>query len=156
FPDFDRGVRVTHVEYDVQGLQGPFTTQMWQFMHAALFEPVLPFILTGDRPGDPKRKDGTPDTRVIIGNAARLSNIASAKGDIELGAHASYKIELGPEYGSVTAEYWALVRPEGSTSKSDAAGSYVDANTAVSLTLHGQRQDAERRTWIKDRAKLPF
>lgn len=50
FPDFDHGVRVTHVEYDVQTLQGPFTTQMWQFMHAALFEPVLPFILTGDRP----------------------------------------------------------------------------------------------------------
>jgi hypothetical protein len=156
FPNFDHGVRVTHVEYDVQALQGPFTTQMWQFMNAALFEPVLPFILTGDRPADPKRKDGTPDTRVIIGNAARLSNVGAAKGDIELGAHDSYKIELGPEYGFVTAEYWALVRPEGSTSKSDAAGSYVDANTAVSLTLHGQRQDAERRTWIKDRARLPF
>lgn len=34
--------------HDVQGLQGPFTTQMWQFLHAALFEPVLPFIVTGD------------------------------------------------------------------------------------------------------------
>lgn len=156
FPGFEHGVKVTHVEYDVQGLQGPFTTQMWQFLHAALFEPVLPFIVTGDRPGDPKRKDGTPDSRVVIGNAARLGNIASARGDIELGAHDSYKIELGTDYGSVTAEYWALVRPEGSKSSSDAAGSYVSADSAVSLTLHGQRQDAERRTWIKDRAKLPF
>jgi hypothetical protein len=156
FPDFDHGVFVTHIEYDVQALQGPFTTQMWQFMNAALFEPVLPFILTGDRSTDVKRKDGTPETRVITGNAARLSNIGSAKGDIELGAHDSYKIELGPKYGAVTAEYWALVRPEGSASRSDAAGSYVEANAAVSLTLHGQRQDVERRTWIKDRAKLPF
>lgn len=156
FPGLEHGVTVTHVEYDVQALQGPFTTQMWQFLHAALFEPVLPFIVTGDRPGDPKRKDGTPDTRVVIGNAARLANVASARGDIELGAHDSYKIELGDDYGSVTAEYWALVRPEGSKSTSDAAGSYVSADSAVSLTLHGQRQDAERRTWIKDRAKLPF
>lgn len=157
FPDFDHGVRVVHVEYDVQNLQGPFTTQMWQFLHAALFEPVLPFIVSGDRKGDPKRKDGTPDSRVIIGNAARLANVEGARGDIELGAHDAFKIELGPEYGSVTAEYWALVRPEGSKSKGDAADSYVvDASSAVSLTLHGQRQDAERRSWIKDRAKLPF
>jgi hypothetical protein len=156
FPDFPHGVRVTHVEYDVQALQGPFTTQTWQFLHAALFEPVLPFIVTGDRSNDPKKKDGSPDSRVVIGNAARLDNIASARGDLELGAYDSHLIELGEEYGTVTVDWWALTRPEGSTSKSDPAGSYVDANSAVSLTLHGQRQDAERRTWIKDRAKMPF
>lgn len=156
FPDFEHGVRVSHVEYDVQGLQGPFTTQLWQFLHAALFEPVLPFIVTGDRSNDPKRKDGTPDTRVVIGNAARLANIAGARGDIELGAYDSHQIDLGADYGEVSVDWWALVRSEGSKSKSDPAGSYVDANTAVSLTLHGQRQDAERRTWIKDRAKMPF
>jgi hypothetical protein len=156
FPNFPNGVRVTHVEYDAQGLQGPFTTQMWQFLHAALFEPVLPFIVTGDRGNDPKRKDGTPDTRVVIGNAARLANIASARGDLNLGAYDSHTIDLGSEYGTVTVDWWALVRPEGSLSKSDPAGSYVDANSAVSLTLHGQRQDAERRTWIKDRARMPF
>lgn len=156
FPDFHHGVRVVHIEYDVQNLQGPFTTQMWQFLHAALFEPVLPFIVTGDRAGDPKRKDGTPDSRVVIGNAARLANIEGARGAIELGAHDAYRLELGPDYGSVTAEYWALRRPDGATSKGDAADSYVDPGSAVSLTLHGQRQDAERRTWIKDRAKLPF
>jgi hypothetical protein len=156
FPDFDHGVRVTHVEYDVQSLQGPFTTQMWQFLHAALFEPVLPFLVTGDRDGDPKKTGGQPDSRVVIGNAARLANVANAKGDLELGAHDSFKIELGAQYGSVTADYWALVRPAGSSSSGDPAASYVDASSAVSLTLHGQRQDAERRSWIKDRARLPF
>lgn len=156
FPNFPHGARITHVEYDVQGLQGPFTTQMWQFLHATLFEPVLPFIVTGDRANDVKKKDGTPDSRVVVGNAARLANIASARGDLDLGANDSHLIELGPDYGTVTVDWWALVRPEGSTSKSDPAGSYVDANSAVSLTLHGQRQDTERRTWIKDRAKMPF
>jgi uncharacterized membrane protein YgcG len=156
FPDFPHGARITHVEYDVQNLQGPFTTQLWQFLHAALFEPVLPFIVTGDRSNDVKKKDGTPDTRVVIGNATRLANIASAKGDLQLGAYDSHTIDLGTDYGTVTVDWWALVRPEGSTSKSDPAASYVDANSAVSLTLHGQRQDTERRTWIKDRAKLPF
>lgn len=156
FPDFAHGVRITHVEYDVQALQGPFTTQTWQFLHATLFEPVLPFIVTGDRSNDPKKKDGSPDSRVVIGNAARLENIASARGDLDLGAYDSHLIDLGDDYGTVTVDWWALTRPEGSTSKSDPAGSYVDANSAVSLTLHGQRQDAERRTWIKDRAKMPF
>lgn len=156
FPDFEHGARITHIDYDVQGLQGPFTTQLWQFLHAALFEPVLPFIVTGDRSNDPKKTDKSPDSRVVIGNAARLANIKSAKGDLELGAYDSHTIDLGKEYGSVTVDWWALVRPEGSTSSSDPAGSYVDANSAVSLTLHGQRQDAERRTWIKDKARLPF
>ncbi len=156
FPGFDHGVHVTHVEYDIQGLQGPFTTQTWQFMHSAMFEPVLPFLISGDRDNDPKKKDGSRDSRVVIGNSARLANIAGARGEIELGAHDSFKIDLGPDHGSVTADYWALVRPEGSTSKGEPAGSYVEAASAVCLTLHGQRQDTERRGWIKDRAKLPF
>jgi len=156
FPDFPHGVRITHIEYDVQGLQGPFTTQMWQFLHAALFEPVLPFIVTGDRANDVKKKDGMPDSRVVVGNAARLANIAGARGELELGTYDSHLIDLGADYGTVTVDWWALVRPEGSASKSDPAGSYVDANSAVSLTLHGQRQDTERRSWIKDRAKMPF
>ena len=156
FPDLPHGARVVHVEYDVQALQGPFTTQMWQFLHAALFEPVLPFIVTGDRAGDHKKADGSPDSRVVVGNAVRLANIESASGDLSLGAYDSHDIVLGDDYGAVTASWWALVRPEGSKSKSDPADSYTDASSAVSLTLHGQRQDAERRTWIKDKAKMPF
>ncbi len=155
-PELHHGTRITHINYDMQGLQGPFTTQMWQFLNATLFDPTLPFILTGDRKNDIKKADGTPDSRVIIGNATRLANIGDARGDIALGAYDSHDIDLGPGYGSIQVDWWALVRPEGSASTSEPAGSYVQANNAVSLTLHGQRQDAERRTWIKDRAMLPF
>jgi hypothetical protein len=156
FPDLPNGTRITHIDYDMQRLQGPFTTQLWQFLHAALFEPVLPFIVTGDRANDVKKADGSPDSRVVIGNSARLANVDKAKGDLILGAYDSHEIDLGPGYGSVTVDWWALVRPDASTSTSDPAGGYVDTDSAVSLTLHGQRQDAERRTWIKDRAMLPF
>jgi len=154
-PELDHGTRITHVRYDVQSLTGPFTTQMWQFLHGALFDPVLPFLLTGDRETDPHKKSGEVDDRVIIGNAARLANVEKAKGDLALGAFDSHDIDLGPEYGSVEISWWALVRPEDSTSRTDPAAAYVQANNAVSLTLHGQRQDAERRSWIKDKALLP-
>ena len=151
FPGFDHGARITHVGYDVQSLRGPFTTQLWQFMHATLFDPVLPFLVAGDRTEtERKAKD-----RVIIGNAARLDNVDKAKGDIELAAHDIHQIDLGPEYGQVNVSWWALTRPSSSSSTADAAGGYVQANNAVSLTLHGQRQDAVPRTWIKDRALLP-
>lgn len=155
-PELDHGTRITHVNYDVQQLKGPFTTQVWQFLHAALFDPALPFLLTGDRPNDTKKRDGSPDSRVIIGNVARLANVAKAKGALELAAEDSHHVDLGPQYGTVEIAWWALTRPESSSSTSDPAGAYVQANSAVSLTLHGQRQDAERRTWIKDKAQLPF
>lgn len=154
-PELAHGTRITHVQYDVQSLIGPFTTQMWQFLHGALFDPVLPFLLTGDRNNDPRKKSGQADDRVIIGNAARLANVDKATGDLALGAYDSHDIDLGTEYGSVQISWWALVRPEDSTSKTDPAASYVQASSAVSLTLHGQRQDAERRSWIKDKALLP-
>ena len=154
-PELAHGTSITHVRYDVQSLTGPFTTQMWQFLHGALFDPVLPFLLTGDRKNDPRKTSGGVDDRVVIGNAARLANVNKARSDLVLGAYDSHDIDLGPEYGSVEISWWALVRPETSTSKTDPAASYVQANNAVSLTLHGQRQDAERRSWIKDKALLP-
>lgn len=154
-PELAHGTRITHVRYDVQSLTGPFTTQMWQFLHGALFDPVLPFLLTGDRKTDPRKSSDQVDDRVIIGNAARLANVDKARSDLVLGAYDSHDIDLGPEYGSVEISWWALIRPEASTSKTDPAASYVQASNAVLLTLHGQRQDAERRSWIKDKALLP-
>lgn len=155
-PSLESGTRITHVKYDVQQLRGPFTTQVWQFLHATLFDPVLPFLVSGDRKGDPKKAGGEPDSRVIIGNAARLRNIERARGDLHLAAADTHRLLLGSGYGTVEVSWWALTRPAGSTSKSDAAAGYVQPNNAVSITLHGQRQDAEARTWIKDKAHLPF
>ena len=151
FPELEHGTRVMHIEYDCQGLEGQFTTQMWQFLNNALFDPVLPFVLEGDRTPNER----LARSRVILGNHVRLSHVDRAKGDLAVAAHDAHKIML-QEYGSVTAKWWVLERPVGSTSRSDPVDSYAKPDSAVVMTLHGQRQATQRRTWLKDTTKLPF
>jgi len=152
FPDLDFGTIVTHVRYDIQSLTGPFQTQLWQFLHATLVDPVLPLLISGDR-SDSERKAGS---RVVIGNAARLANPDKARGDVDVAAHDEHVVDLGDEYGKIKISYWALTRPSGKTGGEGAASSYVQASNAVSLTLHGQRQDAQPRQWIKSETGLPY
>ncbi|MBI3648453.1 MAG: hypothetical protein HY240_06885 [Actinobacteria bacterium] len=151
FPGFEHGTRIIHVAYDLQGWTGPFTTGIWQFLHAALFDPVLPFLVTGKR-----AKEKTYGSRIVIGNAARLARPEKARGDLDVVHTDSTKFDLGSRYGSVVFNYWVLQRPADSTKTSDPAAGYVEARTAVSMTLFGQRQDTESRAWIKDNAMLPF
>lgn len=154
FPDFTHGSRIIHIGYDWRGASLPVTTNPWQFFHSALFDPVMPFLLAGDRTAS-ERSDGS---RVIIGNAARLARTdeATARGDIEIAHADSNRIDLGKDYGHVTAYWWVATRPEGSGSKTEPAASYVHADNALCMTLFGQRQDAEPRYWIKEKLQLPF
>lgn len=151
FPELEHGTRVTHIEYDIQELAGMFTTQMWQFLNNALFEPVLPFILEGDRSPE-EQKAGS---RVILGNASRLARVDKARGAIKIDAEDTHKIML-KGYGSATVSWWVLGRPEGSLSKSSPADSYTSANSAIVMTLHGQRQATQPRIWLKNTTQLPF
>lgn len=157
FPQLEHGTRVIHIAYDAQRGATAYTTGAWQLLNATLFDPVLPFILGGNREGtDPEWKPERMPTRVITGTATRLSGEDVGGGQIELAHTDSHLIELGKNYGSIRVAYWALRRPEGSASSSDITRSYVEASAAVSMTLFGQRQDATPRTWIKDQVKLPF
>lgn len=153
FPDFEHGTRIVHIAYDLQGWAGPFTTGLWQFFHSALFDPVIPFLITGKR-----KKEKSYGSRIIIGNAARLDRPEPdrARGDLDVAHTDSVRLDLGVKLGSVTFNYWVIRRPADSDSSSDAAASYVRADSAVSMTLFGQRQDTESRVWIKDNAMLPF
>lgn len=151
FPDLNFGTNITHVEYDIQSLSSAFQLGMWQYLHNTLFDPVLPFVISGDRT-PAERKAGS---RVVIGNAARLAHPEKARGDVDVAVHDVHVVDLG-EHGKVEVSYWALTRPSGATGGEGAASSYVQAANAVSLTLHGQRQDAESRQWIKDKGKLPY
>ena len=150
-PDLLHGTRISHVEYDLQGLHGPFTTAFWQFLHNALFDPVLPFMIAGRR-----KKEPSYGSRIIIGNVARLSRTDKARGDIEIPHFDSVTIDLKEAFGSVTYNYWVVRRAEGSKTSDDAAASYVRPDSAVSMTLFGQRQDTESRQWINQNAMLPF
>ena len=150
-PDLPNGTRCIHIAYDAPQWATTFTTELWQFLHAALFDPVLPFLVTSTRANDSKF-----GSRIIIGNAARLESPHKAKGEVEVAHKDSHKVDLGHQYGGLTVRYWVVRRPEGSEKESDAAAGYVRADAAVATTLFGQRQDAEPRIWIKDNAWLPF
>lgn len=150
-PDLLHGTRVIHISYDLQGWTGPFTTGLWQFFHSALFDPVLPFLITGKR-----EKEKNYGSRIIIGNAARLDSPEKARGEVDVAYDDSVQLDLGERFGHVIFNYWVVRRPEGSSASGDAAASYVRADSAISMTLFGQRQDTESRIWIKDNALLPF
>ena len=149
-PDLVHGTRIVHVEYDLQ-VSGPFTTNPYRFFNAALFEPVLPYLITGNR-----GKEAKYGSRVMIGNASRLRNVERARGDIEVAHTDIIKIDLGEGSGSVEARYWVLRRPANSKSRSDPTDAYVRAKEAISVTLHGQRHDAEERYWLRRNASLSF
>ncbi len=150
-PDLASGTRCTHVGYDAPSWATTFTTDLWQFLHAAMFDPVLPFLVTSTRGNDSKF-----GSRIIIGNSARLETPEKAKGDLEIAHKDSARVDLGNVYGGLTVRYWVVRRPVGSEKETDAAAGYVRADSAVAITLYGQRQDAESRVWIKDNARLPF
>lgn len=150
-PELTNGTRCIHVGYDAPQWATTFTTELWQFLHAALFDPILPFLVTSTRAHDSKF-----GSRIIIGNAARLGSPERAKGEVEIAHKDGHRVDLGHQYGGLTVRYWVVRRPEGSDKETDAAAGYVRADAAIATTLFGQRQDAEPRIWIKDNARLPF
>lgn len=156
------GVQVIHVGYDLRGYNAAYTQPKngaWALFHSALFDPVLPFIVGGHRSIDEKAA-GRGSTRVVIGNAARLDNPAGLKGALSVGYSNSQSYDLGKstgkKFGKFSIRYWVLQRPASSGSTSDPTASFVGPDAAITMTLAGQRQDAESRTWLKNRTDLPF
>jgi hypothetical protein len=163
-PDPDwHGVRVVHVAYELPRYAQAYTqltSGIWGMFHSALFDPVLPFVVGGRREVDVKATKSIDSTRVVVGNAARLNNPDGPAGDLEVSYASSEAFDLGKaiggDYGRFRLNYWVVQRPEGSTAKTDPTSSYVSADSAVSMTLYGQRQDAERRAWLKTQVQLPY
>jgi hypothetical protein len=156
------GVSVTHVAYDLRGYTAAYTQPkngIWALFHSALFDPVLPFLVGGNRAIDVKTA-GQDSTRVVIGNAARLNNPSGPRGDLSVSYRNSESYDVGKatgrDLGRFAINYWVLQRPVGSTSTSDPTASYVGQDNAVTMTLSGQRQDAESRMWLRTRTELPF
>lgn len=153
-PEMDYGTRIIHIAYNLQGANSVYTVGAYQFYNSAIFDPLFPFLVGGEGKSYKATSDTTGD-RVILGNATRLNSTDKAQSDLELVHHDEHEINLGKDYGLVKARYWVVSYPEGSDQK-DPAASYVKADSAVSLTLFGQRQDQESRTWIKENSGLSF
>lgn len=156
------GTEVVHIGYDLRGYTAGYNQPkngIWALFHSALFDPVLPFLVGGNRKQDAGAA-GAGTTRVVIGNAARLNNPDKMRGDLSVTYSNSETFDLakatGRALGRFEIRYWVLQRPPGSTSKSEPTASYVTAEHAVTMTLSGQRQDAESRVWMRNRIELPF
>ena len=96
-PELNNGTRIVHVGYDLQSWSGPFTTGIWQFLHAAMFDPVLPFLVAGRR----TPTEAGYGSRIVVGNAARLSNPERARGEIQITYSDTIREDLSTDQGSI-------------------------------------------------------
>ena len=157
------GVKVTHVAYGLRGYKAAFTQPrggLWALLHSSLFDPVLPVLVGGNRKIDVKAA-GEGSTRVVIGNAARLDSAKGPSGrDLFVSYRNSETFDLGKatgqDVGRFAVNYWVLQRKAGSTSDTDPTASYIGPEQAVTMTLSGQRQDSESRSWLRNRTELSF
>lgn len=157
------GMRVSHVTYELPRYSQAFTqldSGMWWMLNSYLFDPVLPFLVGGSREIDVASTKRTGETRVVMGNAARLNNPKGPSGQLEVTHRNSQTFDLSramdADIGRFRLRYWVLQRDEASTSKREPSSAYVSADSAVSMTLFGQRQDSKRRAWLKQRLNLPY
>ena len=155
------GVRVVHVAYQLRGYTAAYNQPrggIWALFHSALFDPVLPFLIGGNREIEASAA-GKGSTRVVIGNAARLTNPAGLRGGLEVAYRNSVTFDVanatGKPHGTASIAYWVVRRSDESVT-GDPTASFATPETAVSMTLSGQRQDAESRTWLKSAIQLPF
>jgi hypothetical protein len=165
-PDPDwHGMEIIHIAYELPKYSQAFTqltTGVWGMFHSYLFDPVLPFVVGGRREIDLRatKAKGKEATRAVVGNAARLNNPEGPSGDLDVTYRNSETFDLskslGRDLGRFRVHYWVVQRDVSSESTSDPTASYVGADSAVSMTLYGQRQDAERRAWLKSQVSLPY
>lgn len=177
-PDPDwHGTRIVHIAYALDRYSQAYTqlqTGAWGMFHTLLFDPVLPFLVGGRRQVDltSVKKGAISDddmsdlvvakgdsTRVVSGNRIRL-DVGPKGGDPEIAWRGSDSRDLtkahGDDLGTLRINYWVVRRPADSERKTDPVLSYVDRNSAVTVTLGGQRHEAERRSWLNEKLGLPY
>lgn len=148
---FEHGTHIAHVEYDL-GIRGGLINQ-YNFFSAALFEPVMPVYL-----GSFRDVDTHPGRRTIIGTGGRLKSSTpddDAKTDgTKIAYTSSATIELDAAEGRVRVNVWALEK-DGAKPTAEIATGFVSADSAITVTLNGQRQETEKREWLKRECKFP-
>jgi hypothetical protein len=171
------GTRIIHIEYDLTRYSQAYTqltNGAWGMFQALFFDPVLPFLIGGRRQIDldAVKKGAVADddmsdlvvsagdsTRVVLGNKVRL-DVGPKGNDPEIAWRGSGTVDLtkahGKDLGRLRVNYWVVRRPMDSTRKSDPTLAYVTADSAVTVTLNGQRHEAERRAWLREKLAFPY
>lgn len=146
---FDYGTQITHVEYDL-GIKGPLLNQ-YKYYNAALYEPVLPYYL-----GSHRDIDKAPGRRTMVGVGGGLKS-RSVEDDDTKGTKIGYQnratIDLGDD-GEIRVHVW-VIEKEGVNPGANTVSGFVDADSAIVVTLNGQRQDSGKAEWIKRICKYP-
>lgn len=143
------GTQITHIEYDL-GIKGPLLNQ-YKYYNAALYEPVVPYYL-----GSNRDIDKTPGRRTMVGVGGALKS-RGADDDSTKGTKVGYQnratIDLGDD-GEIRVHVWVIDK-EAVKSGANTASAFVDADSAIVVTLNGQRQDSGKAEWIKRVCKYP-
>ena len=141
------GAQITHIEYDLT-IKGPLINQ-YKYYNAALYEPVVPYYLGSDR-----NIDRAPGRRTMVGVGGRLKSHRDEDDSSTKIAYSSRAtIDLGQD-GEIKVHVWVLDK-DGARPGADTTSAFVDADSAIVVTLNGQRQDSEKREWIKRVCKYP-
>lgn len=143
------GTQITHIEYDL-GIKGPLLNQ-YKYYNAALYEPVLPYYL-----GSNRDIDKTPGRRTMVGVGGALKS-RGTDDDSTKGTKVGYQnratIDLDDD-GEIKVHVWVIDK-EGVKPGANTASAFVDADSAIVVTLNGQRQDSGKAEWIKRVCKYP-
>jgi hypothetical protein len=149
---FEPGTLVRHIGMDLgkftAKLTGP-TSSLWYLAHHYLFDPVLPFTISGEREKDLNK--GKVENRSVLGNNRRLTRGGGDEKELT-----QYKNEATLTFkdGRVTI-YWWVLTIEGEKPW-ERIKNYTLPSQPIIITFNGQKQGYLPNSIIKTDLKLPF
>ena len=151
--EFSSGTLVRHIAMDVSKYTGKMTgptSTLWYLTHHYLFDPIIPFTITGERKKD--LNQGKVENRSVFGNNRRLTKGGSDDKNLT-----QYQREVTQTFrdGKVTIYYWVLTL-EGSDKPEDRIKNYTQSSYPIIITHNGQKQGQLQNTIIKTDLKLPY
>jgi hypothetical protein len=165
---FAPGTQIRMIQYMLPKNFTIFTApsaSLWSLANMVLPDPVLPFLIGDERTETYttlKKKSQVQRTRPIVGSINRLRDNVAKKVKAEAEEeevkvkvlhNQECKVSLG-EYGQPVIRYWILGPSEGG--KSIPVDAFTDAQSALMVTLSGQRQAKFDRGFFRLQLGLPI
>ncbi len=168
--NFPPGTNIRLIQYQLPKHSTIFTApsrSLWALTNMVLYDPVMPFLIGDERLQLYKklqRLSSVQRTRPVMGNANRLREKTRPETKTvtedeeeertELRYDQEHTISMG-EYGSATVRYWIFDFPTGK-SRTPPVDAYSDSESAIAVTLNGQRQGKFDRTYFRNPLNLPI
>lgn len=151
---FERGTIIRLISYSLpkgssDAIQAEGTA--WHYLSQSLFDSLLPIRVFEGR----KRYENR--NRPMTGLASRLWKGGKEK-KVKIEINNQYNVNLG-QYGEIIINYWCLkpiADPKEKINWRDIKKGYVSSNSAIFVTLNGQRHGVETSNFLRDKANLTF